>query len=570
MNKQYIMILALASIFFVLLVLSLLPEAQSDFIGGTVQQWSIGIAGLLSLWLIVFLGGESSQETEAAGKLLEKINSGTEIDIQRDLEGLDKLNTGFARIIDSLTEVDSDLSRQAEQLSDLEQRLSKETTLKDEALLGAERARCQTIRSAVSTLKDSIAGISDLSDELKSVVLSAEESSSTQQKLISEAATAMEEMNASVMESARNAEEASEFTNNAMIKAEKGSKIVTQTLDAVTAVSTKSKDLTSSIGKLGTQAEAVGKIIDVISDIADQTNLLALNAAIEAARAGDAGRGFAVVADEVRKLAEKTMTATKDVGREIGAIQSLVNDSTREAKETISQVSRSRELSEKSGSSLKEIVTLSKDASKRTHSIAVSVNQQSQASEEIARTLSEVSSISTSTRDEMSNSLSQIEELFLQVRQLNTLNNVFKLMGKGEVQKHLAGLSQADSVRQRNRSKMEQDMRELMQRCPYLELLYITDENGVQIVSNISRSEAESPEDKEAFGRDWNQKHWFTKALELPIPYISDAYVSQASGKECVTVSRTFHDKSGAVSGVIAADVQVVEDAGGVAQTPVF
>ena len=59
--------------------------------------------------------------------------------------------------------------------------------------------------------------------------------------------------------------------------------------------------------RLGQQADSIGHILSVISDIADQTNLLALNAAIEAARAGDAGRGFAVVADEVRKLAEKTM-----------------------------------------------------------------------------------------------------------------------------------------------------------------------------------------------------------------------------------------------------------------------
>ncbi|MCA1742815.1 MAG: methyl-accepting chemotaxis protein, partial [Desulfonatronovibrio sp.] len=371
MNKQYILIFFHVVIFSMLLVFSILPEMQDAVMGMTGLQLSIAASGLLSLGLILFIGRFYSLEAAAAQKLLEKISSGSEIDPQRDMDGLKKLSSGFTKVISGITALEADLSHKASQLSDVEQRLLQESTLRDEALSGAEKARCQTIRSAVSTLKDSIAGISDLSDELKSVVLSAEESSFTQQKLISEAATAMEEMNASVMESARNAEEASEFTNNAMLKAEQGSVIVTQTLESVTAVSAKSKDLTSSISKLGAQAEAVGKIIDVISDIADQTNLLALNAAIEAARAGEAGRGFAVVADEVRKLAEKTMNATEDVGMEIGKIQSLVNDSTREAEETIGQVSKSRDLSEKSGSSLEEIVILSKDASQRTHSIAV-------------------------------------------------------------------------------------------------------------------------------------------------------------------------------------------------------
>ncbi|ONG50681.1 hypothetical protein BKE38_17535 [Pseudoroseomonas deserti] len=89
-----------------------------------------------------------------------------------------------------------------------------------------------------------------------------------------------------------------------------------------------------SIEAMSQQAAQIGKIAEIIADIAARTNLLALNATIEAARAGDAGKGFAVVAGEVKQLATQTAQSTADITRQIAAVR----QATQLAADEVSQV----------------------------------------------------------------------------------------------------------------------------------------------------------------------------------------------------------------------------------------
>jgi methyl-accepting chemotaxis protein-like sensor len=94
-----------------------------------------------------------------------------------------------------------------------------------------------------------------------------------------------------------------------------------RTGDAMSFLRSQIDGVARQAGSLGSRAQQIGEILELINEIAAQTTLLALNAAIEAARAGEAGRGFAVVAGEVRRLAERSVASTESIREIIASVQ---------------------------------------------------------------------------------------------------------------------------------------------------------------------------------------------------------------------------------------------------------
>ncbi len=292
---------------------------------------------------------------------------------------------------------------------------------KAEAASAEARQKTQAMLQAAERLEGVAQVVSTASTQLSAQIEQSDRGTAETSQRLTEAATAMNEMNATVQEVARNAAQASTASAETRQKAQDGAAIVSRSLDSINHVHQSSLRLKEDMAQLGSHAQDISRIMGVISDIADQTNLLALNAAIEAARAGEAGRGFAVVADEVRKLAEKTMASTQDVGAVISAIQHSTATSMESVDKAVQEVDRAAEFANQSGTALEVIVSTVDATADQVNAIAAASEEQSAASEEINHTIIQINAMSLQTAQAMEEASKAVSDLAAQAHGLTSL-----------------------------------------------------------------------------------------------------------------------------------------------------
>ncbi len=268
-------------------------------------------------------------------------------------------------------------------------------------LVGSSATLLNNVSSSLVEQAELLGGLDQSSSELRQLA-------ARQQVETSQVAKAMRDMAKSVQDVAVNATEAATAAGQADKQAKIGGKEVTETAHAIEILAGGVEQAAQVIQQLESDSADIGKVLDVIREIAEQTNLLALNAAIEAARAGEQGRGFAVVADEVRTLAQRTQESTEDIRSMIEKLQSGANEAVTAMESSRTKAWAGVTQATKAAESLMAITNSVTTIHTMNAQIASAAEEQSAVAEEVSRSIANISQVVAKTSQEAEHTASSV------------------------------------------------------------------------------------------------------------------------------------------------------------------
>jgi methyl-accepting chemotaxis protein len=288
------------------------------------------------------------------------------------------------------------------------------------SMLKKFRDSMQEVSNSTRLLTEAAGRVASVSEETLSGVLA-------QQTETDMVATAMNEMNATVQEVAKNAARTADASREAKSEASNGALVSTHALGGIAMLMSEIDEAAGVIQKLDTDSANIGMVLDVIKGIAEQTNLLALNAAIEAARAGEAGRGFAVVADEVRTLASRSQKSAEEIEKMIARLQAGAREAVHAMEESRVKAQESEEQVEAAAESLGMIAGEVSTINDMNTQIATAAEEQTAVAEEINRNIATITQVADQTAEGARHSAQISEELVQLAADLEALVSRFRI-----------------------------------------------------------------------------------------------------------------------------------------------
>jgi methyl-accepting chemotaxis protein len=253
----------------------------------------------------------------------------------------------------------------------------------------------------------------EMTKNINTVAGSAEDATTN----VNSVSSAVEQMSTTLSQVSETAVQVSENTNTIAVALEEMSATVNEvtknTEHAANVSKTAAEKATTTQGlmrKLGESAESVGKVVQVIDEIAEKTNLLALNASIEAARAGDAGKGFNVVANEVKDLSKQTAEATQNIVEQINEMQQNTQTSIAAITEIVEVINELNSVNLTIAGAVEEQSVTTNEVSQTTADAAGSL-------EEVSRNVAEVSRAANDIAGNASSMSNLIQDISNNVRE---------------------------------------------------------------------------------------------------------------------------------------------------------
>ena len=374
-------------------------------IGSIWISLAISLVALsVTLVLGLILGNRVGKPISRIASIAEAVSVG-ELDHQIDIKSRDEVGAlaeSFRKLIAYMNE----LSAAARQVAANDLTVSIKPKSVHDVLGNAFQTMVLQLTAIIHQLRENATQLASAANQISVSSEQMSQGSNEQARQVGQVSRAIERITATILQASGSAGEATEASRMASERATFGGEVVSDTISGMQKIADVVSSSAASIEKLAESANQIGHIVGVIDE---------------------QGRGFAVVADEVRKLAERTGKATGEITQMIAGIQDKTSQAVQSMESGVGEVQKGRELADRAGASLSEIVTMSQQVTDMVHQMAGASEEQAASAEEISKNVEHISMITTETAKGADQSASAAEELNRQAESLQEMVSRFRV-----------------------------------------------------------------------------------------------------------------------------------------------